>query len=103
MKDTTKPAYFIIQSKIKNTEDFMNRYGQYVFPIIGKYEGQMIAGSPTPKVLEGNWEGNWAAILRFPSLSQAEAFYNSPEYQPLRELRMSELTDGDTILLFEGN
>jgi uncharacterized protein (DUF1330 family) len=32
----------------------------------------------------------------------AQAWYNSPEYQPLKELRIKELTEGGQILLVEG-
>jgi len=32
----------------------------------------MIAGCATPTVKEGDWDGNPAAILRFPSLEAAE-------------------------------
>jgi uncharacterized protein (DUF1330 family) len=67
-----------------------------------KLGGQMIAGTPAPTVLEGNWDGSWAAILKFPSMEIAQAWYNSPEYQPLKELRINELTEGGQILLVEG-
>jgi len=40
--------------------------------------------------------------LRFPSMEMAQTWYNSAEYQPLKELRINELTDGGQILLVEG-
>ena len=99
MDNITKPAYFIVQVKARNFEDLAKRYAQFAIPMLGKFGGEMIAGSPSPKVLEGRWDDNWAAVLRFPSMAMAEAWYNSPEYRPLKELRINELTDGGRVLL----
>jgi len=78
------------------------RYAQAAIASLMKLGGQMIAGTPAPTVLEGEWDGSWAAILRFPSMEMAQTWYNSVEYQPLKELRINELTDGGQILLVEG-
>ena len=67
--------------------------------MVQKFGGDMIAGTATPKVLEGEWDGNWAAVLRFPGMEMAEAWYNSDEYQPLRDLRVNELTEPGGVLL----
>jgi uncharacterized protein (DUF1330 family) len=97
-----KPAYFMVQVKAKSLEELSVRYAQAAIASLMKLGGQMIAGTPSPTVLEGEWDGSWAAILRFPSLELAQAWYNSAEYQPLKELRINELTDGGQILLVEG-
>ena len=97
-----KPAYFLVQVKAKNMEELSNRYAQYAIPSLIKFGGEMIAGTPTPTVLEGKFDGSWVAALRFPSLEMAKTWYNSSEYQPLKELRVSELTESGQILLVEG-
>jgi len=97
-----KPAYFLVQVKAKSIEELSSRYAQGAIASLMKFGGEMIAGTPAPDVLEGKWEGSWAAILRFPSLEEAKTWYHSPEYQPLKALRVSELTDGGQILLIEG-
>jgi len=74
MDNATKPAYFMVQVKAKNFEDLSKRYAQFAIPMLGKFGGEMIAGSPAPKVLEGRWDYNWAAVLRFPSMAMAEAW-----------------------------
>ena len=102
MSDATKPAYLMVQITTKDFNRLTERYGQFARPTLAKFGGEMIAGSPEPKVLEGGWEGNWAAVLRFPSMAMAEAWYNSAEYQPLRELRMKELTDEGRLVLIAG-
>jgi uncharacterized protein (DUF1330 family) len=99
---STKPAYFMVQVKAKSMEELSVRYAKAAIASLMKLGGQMIAGTPEPTVLEGKWDGSWAAILRFPSLEMAQTWYNSAEYQPLQELRLNELTDGGQILMVEG-
>ena len=89
--NATKPAYIMVHMKVESLEDLNQRYASFVFPILHKYEGQMIAGSATPIVKEGDWDGNWAAVLRFPNMEAAEGWYNSEEYQPYKNLRINEL------------
>ena len=97
-----KPAYFMVQVKAKSLEELSVRYAQAAIASLMKLGGQMIAGTPAPTVLEGEWDGSWAAILRFPSMEMAQTWYNSPEYQPLKELRINELTENGQVLLIEG-
>ena len=99
---STNPAYFMIKIKAKSLEELSERYAQSAIASLTSHGGEMIAGTPAPIVLEGEWDGNWAAILRFPSLEMARSWYNSTEYQPLKELRVNELTDSGQILLIEG-
>jgi uncharacterized protein (DUF1330 family) len=100
MSTAPTPAYAMVHAKVKNHEELRQRYGKFVRPMLEKFGAQLIAGSPTPKVLEGSWDGNWAAVIRFPSMAVAEDWYNSPEYQPMKDLRINELTEGGTSVVF---
>jgi len=104
MNTTTspKPAYFTVQVKTKNLDELSKRYAQSAIGSLMEFGGEMIAGTPAPNVLEGQWDGSWAAILRFPNIDMAKSWYNSAQYQPLKELRINELTDSNQILLIEG-
>ena len=92
----------MVQVKAKSLEELSMRYGQSAIASLIKFGGEMLAGTPEPNVLEGKWDGSWAAILRFPSMEMALTWYNSSDYQPLKVLRMNELTDSGQILLIEG-
>ena len=101
--NAVKPAYIMVQMKAKSLEELNQRYAQFAIPILLKHGGQMIAGSPTPKVKEGDWDGNWAAVLQFPSMEAAEGWYNSEEYGPHRELRINELqAETGRVVIVEG-
>ena len=102
MTDETAPAYAMVQIKIKDPAEFNERYSQYVFPILERSGVQMVAGSPTPTTREGDFDGNWAAILRFRSMGDALAWYDSADYEPFKQLRINELTDSNSLVFLEG-
>ena len=56
-------------------------------PIIAKYHGKFIARGGTTVTFEGPTESRRIILIEFPDLSDAEAFYNSPEYSEARKLR----------------
>ena len=99
---STKSAFFTVQVKTKNLDELSRRYAHAAIESLSEFGGEMIAGTPAPNVLEGQWEGSWAAILRFPSINMAKDWYNSAQYEPLKALRINELTDSNQILLIEG-
>ena len=102
MTDETTPVYGMVQLNIKDQTEFMERYAQHVFPILDAWGVEMIAGSATPTTKEGSFNGNWAAVLRFPSMEVAEAWYDSADYAPFRDLRIDELTDSGSLVFVEG-
>jgi len=102
MSDPTKPAYAMVQINMKNPEEFMQRYAQHVMPILAAANVEMIAGTMTPTTIEGDYSGNWAAILKFTSTEAAHQWYNSAEYKPYKDLRLDELTDFTSLVFVEG-
>lgn len=102
MSESPRPAYLIARLEVKNHEIYMERYGIPTIAVLQKYSAEVLAASPAPKLLEGGWSGNWTVILRFPSLAMAEEFYRSAEYEPLKALRINELTHGGSVLIVDG-
>jgi len=98
-----KPAYIMVHMKVNSLEELNQRYAQFAIPILMKHGGQMIAGTPTPNVKEGDWNGNWAAVLQFPSMEAAEGWYKSEEYQPYKNLRINELqSEAGRVVIIPG-
>ncbi|MEI7424497.1 MAG: DUF1330 domain-containing protein [Prolixibacteraceae bacterium] len=101
--NVVKPAYIMVHMKVDSLEELNQRYAQFAIPILYKHGGQMIAGTPEPKVKEGDWNGNWAAVLQFPSMEAAEGWYNSEEYQPYKNLRINELqSEAGRVVIIPG-
>lgn len=96
------PAYLIGRINVKDHEDYMN---QYAMPVLEQFKAagaEILAASPQPEVLEGEWKSNWTVLIRFPSMEAARNFYHSDEYAPFRSLRVNELTNEGTVLMVEG-
>lgn len=103
MNEAGLPAYVIARLNVRNQEEYLERYGMSVVAMFETIGAEVVAAATAPKVLEGEWDGNWTVVVRFPSLGAAQAWYDSPEYQPLKDLRTRELTNGGgSLVIVEG-
>ena len=84
-------AYLVVDLTITDPEGFA-RYRDMVPPTIGAYGGRYIVrgGAITP--LEGDWTPRRITILEFPSVEQAKAWWDSPEYAEAKALRQQTAT-----------
>lgn len=93
------PAYIINDMEITDPLRF-EEYKRLSPPTVAAYGGQFLArgGAVTP--LEGGWEPRRLVVLEFPSVAQAQAWLNSPEYAPARRLR--QLSTHSRMVVIEG-
>ena len=70
--------------RVKSLEELNQRYAQFAIPILQKHGGQMIAGTPTPNVKEGDWDGNWAAVLSSRVWKQPKAGITLRSINPIK-------------------
>jgi uncharacterized protein (DUF1330 family) len=99
---TTFPGYLIASLRVKNLEEYLQRYGLPAIAQLKEIGADIEVASADVETLEGEWDGNWTVVIRFPSKAKAIEFYNSPGYTPLRTLRINELTDGGAVVIVEG-
>jgi uncharacterized protein (DUF1330 family) len=78
-------AYMIVQSKVTDEEHY-GRYRKAVMPLIETFGGKHLRGG-TVELLEGRQDERRMALFEFPSMDSIRAFWNSPEYGPVKELR----------------
>ncbi len=90
-------AYLVAQIQIENPEVYQ-QYADGFRPTILPYEGEILAVDNEGDVLEGEWALPRTVILKFPSMQQAKAWYNSPGYQELVKLR-HRASKGNVILV----
>jgi uncharacterized protein (DUF1330 family) len=79
-------AYLLIRVKVTDPA----RYRQYMAltpDVLAKFQGRFIARGGESVTLEGPEETRRLALVEFPSLDLAKAFYASPEYQAAKVLR----------------
>jgi uncharacterized protein (DUF1330 family) len=79
-------AYAIADIEVTEPAAF-REYGNRVGATVEQYGGRFVVrgGKVDPK--EGDWQPRLLVMLEFPSLEQAERWYNSSEYKPLIAIR----------------
>lgn len=79
-------AFMIARVQVDKPEQ-MKAYQLQAPEIVKKYKGKYIARGGEVKTLEGPEENRRVVIIEFPTLTDAEAFFHSPEYTEARKLR----------------
>lgn len=80
------PAYFIVQSTITDEAKYQ-KYREAVVPLIAKHGGKFVVRGAKVETLEGHHDGRRMVIFEFPSMAAIHAFWNSPEYVPVKQIR----------------
>jgi uncharacterized protein (DUF1330 family) len=62
-------------------------YRKQVLAVVTKYGGKFIVRGGKIDSKEGGWTPKRIVVVEFPSLAQAQKWYDSPEYAPLIKLR----------------
>lgn len=79
-------AYVIVDIEVTDPEGY-KEYAKLAPATVQLYGGMYIARGGKNETLEGDWQAKRLVILQFPSVEQAKAWLNSPEYAPARAMR----------------
>lgn len=82
----TNPAYFVIDVKI-NDPEALKPYLATAEQTLKAFGGKRIVASSKVDVLEGRSPQGHIVIVQFPSLENAHAWHESPEYQAIVHYR----------------
>ena len=86
-------AYLIAEHKITDAAKF-EEYRTKVAPMIAKFGGRYLTRGGSHTILEtGYWQPERVVIVEFPDMAALNAWYTSPEYQPLIALRQTAALD----------
>ena len=80
------PAYFIVQSTITDEGQYQ-KYRDAVIPMMMKHGAKIIVRGAKVEALEGHHDARRMVIFEFPSMDAIRAFWNSPEYIPVKKIR----------------
>ena len=95
-----KPAYIVVDVDIHNPVIYED-YKKQVVPIVTAFGGEYIArGGALDVVQDELWQPTRMVLLKFPSVAQAKAFVDSPEYAPVKQMRLDNSTG--TLVIVEG-
>lgn len=90
------PVYFVASYDIANPE----RYAEYpkrAIPLLLKHGAEVLAADYNAQPLEGE-PATANIIIRFESEEQALAWYNDPDHQPVKKLRLNSTVNNLAFL-----
>ena len=91
------PAYVIAQINLKSKDGY-KEYVDKVPKTIKSFGGEYLVRAGEFKSLEGKWDFTRNVIIKFPSYEKALKWYNSEEYNQIKNLRL-ENTEGNLIII----
>ena len=82
------PAYLIADTDVTDPERY-EEYKRQVTPLVERFGGCYRSRGGKHEVLEGDFEPVRVVVLEFPDMQSLKAFYNSPEYAPVKAIRQA--------------
>jgi uncharacterized protein (DUF1330 family) len=79
-------AYLLVDCKVTDPVKY-EAYKLLAKPAVERHGGRYLVRGGETAVLEGDWRPNRVILVEFPTLAQARAFYDSPEYAQARATR----------------
>ena len=96
------PAYWLARSRIYDPVEY-KRYTDLVPDIIAKYNGKVLARGGRHTHLEGSLYYQRHVVIDFPTLEDAVACHQSPEYQEARLFRLNGVGDNELVIVEGGD
>ena len=90
-------AYVIAETDVVDPAAY-EEYRKQVPAVIAKYGGKFVVRGGKVEPREGGWTPKRIVVVEFPSMAQAQKWYDSPDYAPLIKLRQ-KASKGKLILV----
>ena len=90
-------GYVIFNIEVTNPQAYKEYVGN-VKPIAEQFGGEYIVRGGTNQVVEGNWQYSRNVVIKFPSYEKALEWYNSKEYQPIKQIRIDNAKSNGIII-----
>lgn len=93
-------AAYVINDMEVTDPAILEEYKKLSPDTVARYGGSFLVRGGALTALEGDWQPKRLVILEFPSVAQARAWIDSPEYAPARRLRQAAAKSN--IIVVEG-
>jgi len=88
--------YFISSYDVINKDKYENEYLPAVVPLLMKHGAQILVADYDPKTVEGQAKSA-NIVLKFEDETSAKAWYEDPDYEPVRQLRFDSTENGTAL------
>jgi uncharacterized protein (DUF1330 family) len=86
VKGVVVAAYVIVDVDVTDPDAY-REYTAQTPATVAQYGGRWLVRGGAYETLEGEWNPRRIVLIEFPSVEQARAWYESPEYQAILPLR----------------
>jgi uncharacterized protein (DUF1330 family) len=93
------PAYIVVEVEVEDPIRYED-YKKMVPPTLTAYGGRFLVRGGKVENLEGDWSPKRLVMVEFPSVQQAKAWWDSPEYAGAKALRQA--TAKTQMIVVEG-
>ena len=90
-------GYVIAQIDLKSKEGY-KEYADKVPTTVKNFGGEYLVRAGEFKSLEGEWKFGRNVVIKFPSYEKALEWYNSKEYQPIKQIRIDNAKSNGIII-----
>ena len=95
-------GYLIANVDVHDRET-VEKYRDAVAPLIAQFGGRYLVRGGEVRNVEGDFGLKRLVVIEFPSLDDAQRFYDSPEYAPILKLRLdSSVSDLVLVAGYQG-
>ena len=91
-------GYWVARSKVNDPVEY-KKYTDRVPGIIARFKGKILARGGRFKILEGPQKFERFVVIEFPSLEQAVACHDSPEYEEASAFRKSGAGEVELVIV----
>lgn len=95
-------AYWVARSKINDPVEY-KKYTDRVPAIIARFGGKVLARGGDYRILEGPEKFERFVVIEFPSMAQAIACHDSPEYQEAAAFRRGGAGEVELVIVQAGD
>ncbi len=82
---------------IDDVDRYLNECVPEMLPFVQKYGGEILVGGPGAEPAEGD-PPNSAIVIRFADTDTVWALLNDPDYQRVKEIRLSATSRGQMVV-----
>lgn len=97
-QNNAPPAYYIAEVGVHDVDTYKTKYVPLVPSTLAPFGGKYLAAGGRTEGVEGAPPAKRIAILQFPSVEKAKAWYNSAEYGKLKPVRHAAATTRSFIV-----
>lgn len=90
-------VYLILDTEVHNADAY-EEYKQKAQPLVEKYGGRYLVRGGKHQVVAGDWNPTRLVLLEFPSLEALQQLESSPEYQPVKAIRLANATSNAVVV-----